>query len=62
MPMRPGGREMSSRKKIDEDHKCVASKCKGILVDPPESYGHWAYWYGDKKDGWHSKPQKKKKQ
>jgi hypothetical protein len=47
-----------SHAKLDVDHKCVAAKCPGVLVDPPESYGKWAYWWGNEKGrrGWHNKP------
>jgi hypothetical protein len=45
-------------KSLNTDHKCLARKCKGTKVDPPESYGTWAYWWAATKNGWHSQPYK----
>lgn len=47
---------MSSRQDIYKDHKTRLENCKGVLLEPIENYGKWAYWYGDGLGGWHSKP------
>lgn len=54
-----------SHAKLDEEHRCIAAKCKGRLHDPPESYGRYAYWRNGPA-GWKwyatpSKSQEKKK-
>ena len=38
-------------------HKCRVENCKGRLVDPPETYSKWAYWWGLPHRGWRNKPQ-----
>jgi len=41
---------------LSKPHKCFTAKCKGTLVDPPNTYGKWAYWWGDGSNGWHNSP------
>ena len=33
--------------KIDYCHRCLTSKCKGIMTDPSNEYGRYAYWCKD---------------
>jgi hypothetical protein len=50
---------MSTKTNLSKPHKCLFANCKGTLLDPPESYGKYAYWWGDtvtKDQGWHNKP------
>ena len=46
---------MSTSQDLTRPHKCVAAKCKGVLLEPIENYGYWAYWHGEGSKGWHSK-------
>ncbi|QIG71219.1 hypothetical protein EVB32_112 [Rhizobium phage RHph_TM39] len=51
---------MSSRQDLSTPHRCLVSKCKGSLVDPKDSYGKYAYWWGKvdhpRDSGWHNAP------
>ena len=42
------------------DHKTRTQNCPGVMIEPIENYGKWAYWYGNgDHTGWHSKPNPK---
>ena len=47
--------------KINKCEKCIAKKCKGVLLDPIKSYSQYAYWCGIKQEGWFAKPCKHQK-
>lgn len=43
----------------ERDHKTRTATCKGVLVDPPHTYGEWAYWWANstlEEAGWHNAP------
>lgn len=54
---------MSSKKDLSKPHRALTAKLKGTMVDPPETYGTWAYWWGDvenpRDSGWHNAPRPK---
>lgn len=55
---------MTTRKNLlSRDHKTRTEKCKGRMVDPPESYGKWAYWWAGSSiqdRGWRNRPRTRK--
>jgi hypothetical protein len=49
---------MTTSQKIDQEHRCLVSKCKGRLAEPLWTYGRYAYWRKGPNDmwGWYSTP------
>jgi hypothetical protein len=37
-------------------HRVLTALCKGILVEPIDQYGEWAYWRGPNSGGFYSTP------
>jgi hypothetical protein len=51
--------EMSSKQDLSKPHRCIFKKCKGVIREPADRYGYWAYWLGSsdpKLIGWWATP------
>ena len=45
---------MSTTQDLNQPHKCLKAKCKGLLKRPAEEYGEWVYWHPGQ--GWMPTP------